>query len=438
MNGMDARDTAATTIFRGAKIIVGDGRTVHDRADLVVTGSVIADIREVGDQCGRTVRDAVVVDCRGLTIMPAIVSPHGHIGYMRGTSSDAENFSKENILDHLLRLAYHGISTFQSLGTDRDGLELAVRDEQRSDPAARSGLATLLSAGSGLVAPTPGSVNGGPFFAAEAVHETTSPEDATEFVRYLASRKVDMVKFWVDDRGGSKAKLSPDIQRAIVSETHRHGIKAAAHIYTIDDAKSALRAGADVLAHMPRSAKPDSELIDMLLEQETAVFTSISIQSPMATDWLDDPLVQDTIPAAAIAQLRTQIETQAPEPLFDTGETAARLIETFQILRDAGVRLVFSADTGLLAQLPGIAEHRELEALVHAGLAPIEAIRLATSDAADLLGLDDRGSLAAGKRADLLVLDADPTTDISRTRRINSVYLAGQELDRTSIRGQLQ
>lgn len=425
------------TLFRGARLILGDRRTVLEDADLLVDGATIAQVRP-HPEAGEPPADATVLDCAGRTIMPAIVSPHGHIGYLRGTTSDAAFFTRDNIIDHLRRLAFSGVSTFQSLGTDRDGLELAVRDEQREHPAADPELATLLSAGSGLVAPTPGAPNGGPFFAVDAVHETHGPEDATSFVRYLAGRHVDIVKFWVDDRGGTKRKLDPQTQRAIVAEAHRHGIHAAAHIYTIDDAKSAVRAGADVLAHMPRSAPPDAELLDLLLERDVAVFTSMSIQGPTSVGWLDDPLVRHTTPSTAVDRLRAQIGAQAPEPLFDTGATYRRLVETFGILHEAGVRLVFSADTGLLAQLPGIAEHRELEALVRAGLSPLEAIGLATSESARLLGLDDRGLLAAGRRADLLVIDGNPLDDITHTRRIGAVYLAGREVDRDAMRARWQ
>ncbi|MFE8953532.1 hypothetical protein [Streptomyces althioticus] len=212
----------ALTVLRGARLIVGDGKTVHERADLVLAGERIHEIREHTSASDDEGPEGVeVVDCSGKTIMPAIVNPHGHIGYMRGTTSDAAFFSEENVLDHLRRLTYHGVSTFRSLGTDRDGVELAVRDRQRAHPNADPELATLLSAGSGLVAPTPGAPNGGPFFAVNAVHETSGAEDATRFVRHLAEKNVDIVKFWVDDRGGTKAKLGPEIQRAVVAEAHR-------------------------------------------------------------------------------------------------------------------------------------------------------------------------------------------------------------------------
>lgn len=419
--------------FTGARVIVGDGRTVLDDTTITVRNGIIT-----GLVPGQSPVDGETISLRGKTVMPALVNPHGHIGYLRGTVCDPRFYSRENILDHLRRLVYHGVSTFQCLGTDWHGTEIAIRDEQRSGELADPDLATFFTAGSGLVAaPASGLASGAPFFAVDAVHEVTGPDDARAHVRHLAAQRADAVKFWVDDRGGAAAKLSPEAVRAIVDEAHRHGLKAAAHIYTVEDARTALDAGADVLAHMPRSPEPDRELLDRLTEGDVAVFTSMSVQGPARTAWLDEPLVGETLPAAAVEDLRSRLAAQAPEPMFDTGETYRRLQRNFAILHEAGVRLVYSPDTGVFAQLPGIAEHRELEALVEAGLPPLDAIEFATRRPAQLLGLTDRGVLEPGRRADLLVLDADPRADITHTRRISDVVLAGRVVDRDRLRHRL-
>jgi imidazolonepropionase-like amidohydrolase len=93
-----------------------------------------------------------------------------------------------------------------------------------------------------------------------------------------------------------------------------------------------------------------------------------------------------------------------------------------------------SADTGLFTQFFGIAEHREIEAMVQAGMSAQQAIQAATQLPAQTLGLPDRGTLEPGKRADLLVLDADPLDDIANTRKISAVYLAGRAVDRAALR----
>jgi imidazolonepropionase-like amidohydrolase len=100
---------------------------------------------------------------------------------------------------------------------------------------------------------------------------------------------------------------------------------------------------------------------------------------------------------------------------------------------EAGVRIILSADSGVLYQFLGFAEHRELEAMVDAGMPALDAIKAATALPAELLGLADRGTLEVGKRADLLVLDGDPTEAIANTRRIYEVIIAGKAIDRPAM-----
>ncbi|WIV55409.1 amidohydrolase family protein [Amycolatopsis nalaikhensis] len=417
-----------SVVYQGARVITGSA-VLNDAAIEVRDGVVTRIGTDVVADPGAT-----TVSLHGKTVIPALVNPHGHIGYMRGTTAAAANYSRENVIDHLRRLAYYGVSVFQSLGTDRDDTEIRVRDDQRAGRLGESDVATLFTAGAGIVAPTPGGTNGGPFFAADVVHEATSPEDVRAYIRELAAKKVDAVKFWLDDRHGTKAKRGPEIYEAVIDEAHAHGLKVAAHIYTLDEAKAVVRAGADIIAHLPRTPGADDELIELLMERDVAVFTSLAIQRPPGEAWLDDPALAETVPAEAIESLRATIRQYAPEPLFDTAESYGRMEKTLGVLARAGVRLVFSADTGLLAQVPGFAEHRELEALVAAGLDPLAALRLATEASSELLGLTDRGSLAPGKRADFVVLEADPLADITNTRRIDSVYLAGRRVDREGLR----
>jgi imidazolonepropionase-like amidohydrolase len=96
-------------------------------------------------------------------------------------------------------------------------------------------------------------------------------------------------------------------------------------------------------------------------------------------------------------------------------------------VHDAGVRIGFGSDSGVGLRFPGVAEHRELALSVEAGLNPMQALTLATSNAAALLKLEDRAVLAAGKLANLVVLDGDPTTDIGNSKKIHAVWHRGRE-----------
>jgi imidazolonepropionase-like amidohydrolase len=426
--------SAAPTVLRGARIIVGDGSTVLEDGAVALDGGTIV---AVGPSSSVTVpTGATELDVSGKTIMPAIVNPHGHIGYLKGSVADKENYSRENVLDHLRRLAYYGISTFQSLGTDRDGTEIAIRDEQRAGTLDDPRLATLLTAGRGIVAPTPGKPNGGPFFATDVIWEVTTPDEARETVRKIAATNPDIVKFWVDDRWGSRAKLGPEVYAAIIEEAHRLGHRVVAHIFELEDAKGVVRAGVDGIAHMVREPGPDEELLEMMVAGDVFGFTSMGIQrgDVGGTAWLDDPSFTESLDPEAIEGVR-QLLVQVRAALGDGLDASYAILEAgLRAYVAAGVRTVLSADSGLHTQLIGIAEHRELEAMVTAGMPSLEAIRAATDLPAELLGLHDRGTVSVGKRADLLVLDANPVDDITNTRRISDVYLAGHRLDRGSMR----
>lgn len=422
------------TLFRGARLIIGDGSDPIDDAALLVRDGRIDESGPAAQvDAGPDVRR---IDLTGHTIMPTIVNPHGHIGYFKDGTADKSHYSRENVLDHLRRLTYYGVSVFQSLGTDRDDIELRIRDEQRDGTLADPELALLLSAGNGLVAPTPGSDNGGPMFATDVIHEVANPEQARAKVRELAAKHPDVIKFWVDDRNGTKQKFGPEIYTAIIDEAHRSGLRSIAHIFELEDAKGVVRAGVDGTAHMVREPGPDRELLDLLVANDVFVFTSMSIQKgvPDGTGWLDDPALAETQTPEAIDAVR-QLINGIPEQYRESMRDGYQVLESgLRAYLDAGVRVLLSADTGLFTQFIGFAEHRELEAMVQAGMPALEAIKAATLLPAQMLGLDDRGSLTAGKRADFIVLDADPLDDITVTRKINSVYIGGSEIDRRALR----
>ncbi|MFJ5265633.1 amidohydrolase family protein [Streptomyces sp. NPDC088387] len=402
-------------------------------ADLVMEGSQIVSLRTagVGETRGR------VVDLSGRYVMPTLINPHVHIGYMRDGVGDPAHYSKDNVLDHLRRFAYYGVSVVQSLGTDREGTELDLRDQQRAGSLDDPELSTLLTAGTGLVAPTPGSSNGSARFATDVVNEVTDPDSARAVVRKLAADRVDVIKFWIDSRGGSKVKMPPAVYRAIIDQAHKERLRVIAHIYDLEDAKGVIRAGADGTAHLVRDPGHDDELISLLLERDAFVFTSLGIQraAVVGPALLDDPFLAETVPDSARSFLRERMKTASTAQLGHLRRVYETLRREVAAFSSAGVRLVLSADTGVAAQFPGFAEHFELESMVDAGMRPLGAINSGTEQSARVLGIGrERGTLAPGKRADFLVLDADPLADIRNTRRIRDVYLGGHRLDRPAMR----
>jgi imidazolonepropionase-like amidohydrolase len=160
---------------------------------------------------------------------------------------------------------------------------------------------------------------------------------------------------------------------------------------------------------------------------------------PARPAWLDEPSLRETFSAADLKQLEEQFapepgaNPQAVERARAMGQTNLRNTAK---LYAAGVKLGLGTDTGGVSggQFLGLASHIELEMLVkQVGLTPMQALVVGTRNAADILGLADLGTIAAGKSADFIVLDADPLDNISNTRRINKVYLRGQEIPRATM-----
>ncbi len=422
-------------VFEGARLITGDGSAPIEDGTFIVRDGVIEEVGATGTI--ETPPGASSIDLSDKTVMPLIVNVHGHVGYMKGAATGAEHYSRENVIDHLKRYTYYGVGVIQSLGIDRDGVEITIRDEQRRGTLADPELAVLLSAANGIVVPTPGSVNGGPFFATDVVHEASDPDDARAYVRSIAASKPDIVKIWVDDRNGTKSKMPPEIYRAIIDEAHAQGLRVIAHVYYLDDAKDLVRSGVDGLAHMVR-AEPgvDDELVQLIKANDVFACATMSLQKGIVDgpSWLDDPALAESVEPEAIAEWKARFENAPSERVERAKANYARLEESLKKLSDGGVRIVLCADTGFASQAPGFTDHRELEAMALAGMAPLEAIRAATQVGAAVVGLDDRGTLAPGKRADFIVLNANPLERMANTRDIAAVYRGGVAIDRRALR----
>ncbi len=421
------------TLFEGATLIVGDETPPIARSAFVVENGSIT---QVGRQGELTIPDAASrVDLTGKTVMPAIIDAHAHLGYRKGPSFRIENYTRDNIVDHLQRLAYHGVAAVMSMGTERPA-GYAVRDELRSTPLPNAAL--FLTAGRGLAMP-----NGGPAPPLrDAPVGVASDSEARRAVRELSARGIDgFVKIWVDDRGGTVQKLPPDVYTAAIDEAHRQNLRTVTHTFERDDVKAIMRAGVDGLAHPPwrDGSAVDDELLQLFRDRPN-VFVLLTLWGTRhdifgrRPAWLDDPLLRETFSAEDLARLENPaIPADAPAQW-----KAGIVPRGVAALKAAGVRFGLGDDAGATngAQYFGFAAHIEMASMVEAGLSPAEAITAATRNSADILGLDRLGTVAPGKSADFLVLEANPLDDINNTRRIGAVYLRGTAVDRAALRQQ--
>jgi imidazolonepropionase-like amidohydrolase len=419
----------AATLFEGARLLIGDESLPIEESAFLVEGNRITKVGRKGEL--QVPAGAARVDLTGKTVMPAIVELHAHLGYWNGPANTnlVENFTRENVIDHLQRFAYHGIAAVLSLGTDRRELAYDLRDELRKSPPPDTAL--YFSAGQGLSSP-----NAGPGFPMRpAVYEVTTEAEARKAVQEMAGKKVDRwLKIWHD---ANRAKLPPEVFTAIIDEAHRHNLRVLSHV-DVTGQKELVRAGLDGFAHAVWRDEVDDELI-ALLKQHPTTFTLTTfwgsrnrIWGPRPA-WLDDPLLHETFTPMEIKKLENpSVSADAPQE-WASGPIPRNIAK----IKAAGVRIGIGGDIGGISGgggYFGFSSHMEMAALVKAGFTPAEAISVATRNSAELLGLTELGMVAPGKSADFIVLHANPLEDIENTRRISSVYLRGQEVDRPALR----
>jgi imidazolonepropionase-like amidohydrolase len=447
--------TSAATLYEGARLITGGGSAIENAAFVVENGR----FTQVGRR-GELQLPAGVgrVDLTGKTVMPTMVDLHGHLGFQNipaGTMSK-ETFTRENLVDHLQRLAFHGVGAVVGVGdlVDRSDMKggrtgwgdvvLRVRDEIIPNAA------LFKTSGAGMA--WPGSGAQGDPSRVDVAYPVTTAEEARAAVRDYVRIKPEFIKIWVDDRGGRKPTLTPPLYGAILDEAHKFNVPVAVHNVKQADAKEMVRGGIEGWLHVPvRDGEiADDELIALVKDRVARndrpnMWMTLSlVTSWMNTkgggrpDFLDDPLLRATYAPK-------QIEEYWGEPLKKmTPEQVARVKSRFESdaksamrLRAAGIRVVDGTDTGQSRFLIGYFNHMDLESMVAMGMTPAEAIVAATRDGAEIAKLNT-GLVAAGRNADFIVLDANPLENISNTRRINKVFLRGQEVPRAEMAAKWQ
>lgn len=395
--------------------MVRDAR-VFDGDQLLPTASVLVRdgrIAAVGPGVAASA-GTVEIDGAGKTLLPGLIDAHGHV---RGSA--------------LREQLVFGVTTVLDMATDADWAA-AMRREQR----AGQGLdrADLYSAGTLITAPH------GHGTEYQDIPTISSPDQAQMVVDARIAEGSDYIKIVYDD-GRTFGPPIPTIDRptlkAVVDAAHARQRLALVHIGSVSGARDALESGADGLVHLSPDRAVDEDFVALALRRGAFIVPTLSLNESLCgiaggASLVTDPRVAPFLSGFSTKNLGETFHLHPPHQL-----DFSSVLTSVARLHAAGVPILAGTDAPNLGTAHGASLHRELELLVRAGLSPIEALRAATSVPARALSLHDRGRIAVGLRADLVLVNGDPTRDILATRDIVAVWKLGRRVDRERYRVEL-
>lgn len=393
--------------FAIVNVRVFDGTRVLEHTSVVVDHGTIA---RVGD--GPLPANIETIDGTGKTLLPGLIDAHTHA-----------------FGDALERALVFGVTTELDMFTDPT-FAAAKRAEQKA-PGGAPDRADLRSAGFLLTAPHGhGTEYGIP------VPTVTSPAEAVAFVDARIAEGSDYIKIVYDDGanyGLSIPTISKSVLEAAVDEAHARGRLSLVHIGSMHGAEDAIDAGVSGLAHIFADAPADAAFVDRVSRKGAFVVPTLTVIESLTgvargASLTTDPRLAPFLTPAERESLRQSFPRRSGSPL-----RLEYALTSVQRLFEAGVPILAGTDAPNPGTAHGVSIHRELELLVQAGLPPGAALAAATSVPARIFGMNDRGRIAPGLRADLLLVDGDPTTDITATRAIVAVWKGGVRAARDRV-----
>ena len=399
-----ARDSDPGNDFIIRNVRVFDGKRVLSSSNVLV---IDGRIRAVGAKFDAP-KDFPTVDGSGKTVLPGLIDAHTHS--WGDAARDALRFGVTTELDMM------GDATrLPALKTRR--ASLAKTDE-----------ADLWSAGAAVTAPGGHGTQYGmkvPTLAADG--------DAAAFVAARVAEGSDYIKLIIEDMSAYSATARiptiTEAQAASAIATARKARRlAVVHVSRLSEGKAAIAANADGLVHM--FGEPgDAAFFAAAKQRKAFVIPTLSVLATMAQTGEgrllgEDARLKPWLASGQIDALKASFGGAAKPAIL------ADAIANVRTLHAAGVDILAGTDAGNPGTTHGASMHGELELLVRAGLSPSEALAAATSVPARRFKLDDRGRIAPGLRADLLMVDGDPTRDILATRNIVTLWKNGYTVAR--------
>lgn len=350
-----------------------------------------------------------VVDGTGKTLLPGLIDAHVHA--WGDAQHDMARFGVTTALD------MHGVDArLPELRVQRDALDSASK-------------ADLWAAGVAITAPGGHGTQYG--FPVPTVDADT---DVDAFIGERVDAGADFIKLIIEDMsayGGARRlpTLSPAQVQAVIAAAHARQRLAVAHVARLDDARHAVDAGADGLVHVFTDAVADAGFVAAARERKAFVIPTLAVVASMAGSGEGKALAADARFASRLTA--EQLGTLSSDFGAANAQRLQRAIDSVRLLHAAGVDILAGGDAPNPGTAQGASLHHELELLVRAGLSPAEALAAATSVPARRFALPERGRIAPGMRADLVLVDGNPLDDITATRGIDAVWKNGHRVTRS-------
>lgn len=434
----------ATVALVGATVVDGNGGTPIADAVVILRGDRI---EAVGPRASvRIPRGARTVDVSGKWITPGLIDAHVHFFqsgsiYTRPDGIDlsaavphAEDFarSKAQLQTTFDRYLASGVTTVVDAGGPRWNYEVRTR-------AASSPHAPRVAVAGPLIATEPTEPQKKLIIDGDApIISAATPAEAAELARAQLPFKPEWIKIWGIGSGPEGARRLREMTAAVAAVAHPAGVRVAVHATELEQARAAVEGGADILVHSIEDKPVDDAFIAALKSRGVVYITTAVVHEGYRDAFAGRPELSATerrlgdpeiiaslseMPPAIVDAVRGRIPDMTPTVLANL-----RRVVT------AGVRVAAGTDAGNPGTLHGPAIHRELELIVAAGLTPLQALTAATRDAAFAYSpRPDIGLVAAGYRADLLVLDADPAKSVAALSRIDQVWSRGKAFDPSTL-----
>lgn len=436
---------SADVAITNASVLDVVSGTVVPAQDVLVSKGTIAAVGSSGTLA--IPPDAQRLDARGATVLPGLIDSHGHVA----NGSDPPWIGGLPDPDRNLQAyLYCGVTTV----IDPADLEPDAFERREAVAAGELPGPTIFAAGPMLTA-----VGGHPlpvldelapwwirwYVERHAVRPLQSLADVDIAINELAAVRADFVKMAVDAIPGDAPVLDGTIARAVVQKAHEKGMRVIAHVGSLADALTAGDAGIDAFMHMVYKEPLDAAAAVKLaafgkpVVATMGVFESYALlgRRPRAAT----PLEWETVDAATLASF-DRIPDGAVSPEFRSFfdllyRTRLSWRTGIRLLRERGVTILAGSDSQS-GVFPGAGLHREFALLVESGMSPAEVVRAATWDAARFIEKSEDpgfGRVAAGKRADLLLVDGNPAADVGALARIRAVMKHGVLLERHPVTG---